>query len=104
MTYKDGRQDVGFWHGERLLKLLTPITNAFSISEHPQFQYQPEDMSIPIMPQPDRTEPVKNVLEPPALFNYTPEVSICVYFLFLSWKLELYVVRFSVHSNILSSE
>ena len=88
VTYTNGQQDVGFWHGERLLKLLTPIANAFSISEHPQFQYQAEDMSIPIAPQPDRTEPVKNVLAPPPLFNYTPEVSICLSLLSFFFFLE----------------
>ncbi|XP_076453911.1 ankyrin repeat and MYND domain-containing protein 1-like isoform X2 [Babylonia areolata] len=76
MTYKDGRQDVGWWHGERVRKLLTAVSGAFSMSQHPEFHFLPEDRNIPIMPQPDRTEPVKNVLEPPALFDYAPEVKL----------------------------
>ncbi|XP_070173269.1 ankyrin repeat and MYND domain-containing protein 1-like isoform X2 [Littorina saxatilis] len=76
LTYKDGSQDVGLWHGERLLKILTPVPNAFTMADHPQFEYYPEDMTVPVEPKPDRIQSVKNVLEPPAMFNYSPEVKV----------------------------
>ncbi|PVD19092.1 hypothetical protein C0Q70_21651 [Pomacea canaliculata] len=73
-TYEDGHQDVGFWHGECVIKLLTQIENAFTIKYHPEFEYHPQIMSIHIDPTIDGMEHVKDVLQPSEMFDYIPEV------------------------------
>ncbi|XP_064614840.1 ankyrin repeat and MYND domain-containing protein 1-like [Liolophura sinensis] len=37
LTYPDGHQDVGIWRGEKLIKMCTAVTGAFSITHHPEF-------------------------------------------------------------------
>lgn len=36
MTYPDGRQDVGLWHRERLLRLCTTLEGGFSLEDFPE--------------------------------------------------------------------
>lgn len=36
MTYPDGRQDVGLWHRERLLRLCTTLESGFSLEDFPE--------------------------------------------------------------------
>ncbi|XP_077987266.1 ankyrin repeat and MYND domain-containing protein 1-like [Glandiceps talaboti] len=43
LTYKDGRQDVGVWHKERLVKLCTAIGDIFTMAEHLEFDYDPQE-------------------------------------------------------------
>ncbi|MEQ2242619.1 hypothetical protein ILYODFUR_037753, partial [Ilyodon furcidens] len=37
VTYPDGRQDVGFWLGQRLLKLCSSVEEGFSLHSFPQY-------------------------------------------------------------------
>nr|KAG5697583.1 hypothetical protein BaRGS_019804 [Batillaria attramentaria] len=46
------------------------------MKNHSEFMYEEEDMMMPVVGAPDRTEPLKNILHPPALFNYAPEVKV----------------------------
>ncbi|XP_071797994.1 ankyrin repeat and MYND domain-containing protein 1-like isoform X4 [Asterias amurensis] len=39
----EGFQDVGLWHKERLVKLCAPIEGAFTMREHPEFDYDPSE-------------------------------------------------------------
>ncbi|XP_052783756.1 ankyrin repeat and MYND domain-containing protein 1-like isoform X3 [Mya arenaria] len=43
LTYSDGCQDVGLWRGEKLVKICSPITGAFTMSEHKDFDYNPAE-------------------------------------------------------------
>ena len=44
------------------------------MTQHPQFEYQAEDMTVNIEPRQHLVPEVKNVLHPPPLFQYEPEV------------------------------
>ncbi|XP_062566386.1 ankyrin repeat and MYND domain-containing protein 1-like, partial [Saccostrea cucullata] len=43
MTYADNTQDIGLWLKEKLVKICTPISNAFTIQNHKQFVFSPEE-------------------------------------------------------------
>jgi len=43
MTYVNGSQDVGIWHGEKLVKICSPIRDAFTMSKHTDFDYNPSE-------------------------------------------------------------
>ena len=43
LTYKDGRQDVGVWIGEKLVKLLSSVSDHFSMCHHTELDYHAED-------------------------------------------------------------
>ncbi len=43
MTYPDGHQDAGLWHKERLIKFCTPIEGAFTMKDHTDFDYDPQE-------------------------------------------------------------
>nr|XP_002733450.1 PREDICTED: ankyrin repeat and MYND domain-containing protein 1-like [Saccoglossus kowalevskii] len=42
-TYQDGSQDVGLWHRERLVKLCRATEDAFTMKDHPEFDYNSEE-------------------------------------------------------------
>ena len=43
MTYADGSQDVGLWHGEKLVKICSAIPGAFTMKNHPEFDFNPDE-------------------------------------------------------------
>ena len=43
MTYADGSQDVGLWHGEKLVKICSAIPRAFTMKNHPEFDFNPDE-------------------------------------------------------------
>ena len=43
MTYADGFQDVGLWHGEKLVKICSTIPGAFTMKNHPEFDFNPDE-------------------------------------------------------------
>lgn len=45
-TYINGDQDVGLWERERLVKILSSIKGSFSIKDHEEYDYLPEDHFI----------------------------------------------------------
>ena len=44
MTYPDGRQDVGLWHRERLLRLCTSLEGGFTLRDFPE-HYMPRSVA-----------------------------------------------------------
>ena len=47
-TYKDflKGQDIGIWHRQKLLKICGPATKTFSMLNHPEYEYYPEEHRI----------------------------------------------------------
>lgn len=43
LTYPDGKQDVGLWKGERLLKLCTANAEAFTMDNHKELDFNPQE-------------------------------------------------------------
>ena len=44
LTYpNENRQDVGLWHGEKLIKICSAIPGAFCMSDHKEFEFNPEE-------------------------------------------------------------
>ena len=80
MTYQDGSQDVGLWHGEKIIKLCTEIPKSFTINDHPEFNYKPADNCnyITLEEENHSLAPVENVMYPPEALDYPPEVDLSV--------------------------
>lgn len=75
MTYPDGTQDVGLWHGEKLVKICTAISEAFSMKNHTDFDYNPDEhMQYLHQEELTETEVFENRLKEPDI--YTPENNI----------------------------
>lgn len=49
MTYADGSQDVGLWHGEKLVKICSAIPEAFTMLNHPEFDFNPDEHVLYIL-------------------------------------------------------
>ncbi|KAK6167259.1 hypothetical protein SNE40_021334 [Patella caerulea] len=45
MTYTDERQDVGLWQQEKLIKLCFPVEGAFTLREHPEFDFNADQVT-----------------------------------------------------------
>ncbi|XP_052104362.1 ankyrin repeat and MYND domain-containing protein 1-like isoform X1 [Mytilus californianus] len=43
LTYHDGKQDVGLWKGEKLVKLCTANSDAFTMDNHKELDFNPEE-------------------------------------------------------------
>jgi len=75
-TYADGTQDVGLWHGEKLVKICTAISEAFSMDEHKEFEFDPnEHLQYLDSECPSGKEAFENLLKEPDLL-YTPDNQI----------------------------
>ena len=78
MTYADGTQDVGLWHREKLIKMCSKVSEAFSMVDHEQFDFVPNEQ--PVIIHTPRMENQKHVIapiiNPPDLYNYEPEVDL----------------------------
>ena len=46
ITYTDGSQDVGLWHGEKLIKICSPIPEAFTMKNHSEFDFNPNEHTL----------------------------------------------------------
>ena len=46
ITYAEGTQDVGLWHGEKLVKICSSIPEAFTMKVHPEFDFNPEEHTL----------------------------------------------------------
>lgn len=75
LTYTNVKQDVGFWRGEKLIKLCSKIKGAFTIESHPEFQFKPEDSTLYIdLNETNHTlDPVREILNPPSILDYPPK-------------------------------
>lgn len=73
LTYPDGSHDVGLWHRERLVKLCSPVEGAFCMTEHKEFDYNPEEhIQYLDMDYSDKPS-VKEVIKSPDIYDYLPE-------------------------------
>ncbi|XP_048745481.2 ankyrin repeat and MYND domain-containing protein 1-like isoform X4 [Ostrea edulis] len=74
MTYADNTQDVGLWFKEKLVKICTPINGAFTIQDHKQFVFSPEEhvLYINMTAEKKKPESQEKVLSPD-IFDYLPE-------------------------------
>ncbi len=78
MSYQDGSQDVGLWHREKLVKLCTAVPCAFTVKDHPDFHYDPEQSKAYIQidePQ-NQTPLLEEMTKPPSAFEYPPHVNM----------------------------
>ena len=78
MSYPDGTQDVGLWHREQLIRLCTSIPGAFTMKNHTEFDYNPEENAIYIEPDfvQNRTDVIDDIINPPEDFRYSPDSQI----------------------------
>ena len=72
LSYPDGSQDVGMWHREKLVKLCTPVPGAFSMKNHSEFDYSPEDVKMYVDPEEiqNQTDVLEGIVNPPPEFDY----------------------------------
>ena len=71
-------KDVGLWHREKLVKLCDAIPGAFTMKDHSEFDYSPEDAKKYIDPQEvqNQTDVLQGIVNPPVEFDYPPQVNI----------------------------
>ena len=76
MTYPDGTQDVGLWHGEKLIKFCSAIPDAFCMKNHTDFDYNPEE-HVQYLNKEGLSEKqmFENLLKEPDIY-YTPDSSV----------------------------
>ena len=72
VTYPNGSQDVGLWHRQQLIKLCSSVPGAFSMADHPQFEYYPEEHVRYLKPETftNKTSVIQNILNPAEPFSY----------------------------------
>ena len=77
-SYPDGSQDVGLWHREKLVKLCEAIPGTFTMKDHAEFDYSPDDVKKYINPQEiqNQTDVLEGIVNPPVEFDYPPQVDI----------------------------
>ena len=76
LSYADGTQDVGLWQGERLFRLSVATAEDFYLAGHLEFHYQQEeDDSVCLIEEQGNLTVLRDLLKPPSLFDYAPEVS-----------------------------
>ena len=77
-THKDGTQDVGLWHREKLIRLCAESNGRFTMADHKEFEYSVEDQKMYIYPEyfQNRTDVIENIVNPPEEFQYPPKVDI----------------------------
>ena len=70
-SYPDGSQDVGLWHREKLVKLCEAIPGAFTMKDHAEFDYSPDDVKKYINPQEiqNQTDVLEGIVNPPVEFD-----------------------------------
>lgn len=74
MTYGDNTQDIGLWHKEKLVKICTPISGAFTIHDHKEFVFSPEEHTLYInMNEEDRKPGSREKMKSTDIFDYLPE-------------------------------
>ncbi|KAK3094715.1 hypothetical protein FSP39_005371 [Pinctada imbricata] len=76
LTYENGTQDVGLWHGEKLIKFCTPIPDAFTMKNHKEFDFNPEEHIEYISME--ETKPLSNQekVTSPDIFDYLPDSQV----------------------------
>ena len=77
LTNADKTQDVGLWHRENLVKLCSGVSDAFTMKEHKEFDYNVEENKMYIRPvyNSNRMDVVDPIVKPPEQFDYEPEQS-----------------------------
>lgn len=77
-TYTDSSQDVGLWHRERPVKILTKIDDAFSIHQTEYKDSSEDNHPMYIYPEyfQNRTDIIDGILNPPDQFSYPPNLDL----------------------------
>jgi len=74
LTYSDGKQDVGLWCGEKLVKVLSPVDNSFSMTHHTKLDYCRGD-HVTMLTLDDRyhnnTHVISPIIHPPTGYKYS---------------------------------
>ncbi|XP_078310811.1 ankyrin repeat and MYND domain-containing protein 1-like isoform X2 [Crassostrea virginica] len=74
MTYADNTQDIGLWRKEKLVKICTPISKAFTIQDHKEFVFSPEEHTLYINMNEEEKKPSNNgKTKSSDIFDYLPE-------------------------------
>ena len=78
LTYPDGRQDVGLWHREKLVRLCKSTEGAFTLTDHPELKYNPDEHKVYITPETlhNRMDVISHIIDPPEQFRYEPHPAI----------------------------
>ncbi len=78
LSYPDDTQDVGLWHREKLVKLCTAVPGAFSMQDHPEFDYFPEEHTKQVIGEvkKNKKDVIDKIINPPDEYNYPPHVDI----------------------------
>ncbi|XP_064638742.1 ankyrin repeat and MYND domain-containing protein 1-like isoform X2 [Lineus longissimus] len=79
LTYQDNSQDVGLWHREGLVRICSSLPGAFTMGDHSEFEYNPEDHKqfIKVNDEECNKGSLQNdiVKAPPAVFDYDPDAT-----------------------------
>uniref|UniRef100_A0A8C2Z933 Uncharacterized protein n=1 Tax=Cyclopterus lumpus TaxID=8103 RepID=A0A8C2Z933_CYCLU len=80
--HPDGREDVGLWHGERLLRLCTSLEEGFSLKNFPEYAAYMDPATLPktdrLIPHPPQVDTDRDLLSddfilPPGMESYSTD-------------------------------
>jgi len=71
LSYHDGTQDVGLWKGEKLVKLCTAYPDAFTMENHKELDFNPEEHVLYLNTDDSEDAEIEN--ESDEIFDYLPD-------------------------------
>lgn len=71
LSYHDGTQDVGLWKGEKLVKLCTAYPDAFTMENHKELDFNPEEHVLYLNTDDSEDGEIEN--ESDEIFDYLPD-------------------------------
>ncbi|CAL1536373.1 unnamed protein product [Lymnaea stagnalis] len=78
VTYSTGQQDVGLWLGEKLIKICSPIKDAFSLKSQAEMDYE-EEQAVTYLDTSSEHHPfsvIENILHPIPALDYPPKIDL----------------------------